>query len=82
MRPSSQVADAAIIDLTQETMYYSVHNAPLSHHIGTTLIVFISNLGIALFVTNLGVAMSFIGSVASMNIELVIPCLCFIIHFL
>lgn len=66
------------IDITQDVMYYTVHNAPLSHHIATTLIVFVSNLGIALFVTNLGTAMSLIGSVASMNLELVIPALCFI----
>lgn len=75
---STQVHDQGIIDMTQATMYYTVHNAPLSHHVGTTLVVFIANLGIAIFVNNLGVAMSFIGSVASMNIELVIPALCFI----
>eukprot|EP01083_Nonionella_stella_P039387 107131_1 len=66
------------VDMAQQQMFYTVQNAPLCHHICFTLLVFFSNLGIALCIDNLGIAMSIIGSVSSMNLELVLPSLFYI----
>mmetsp|Transcript_54229 Transcript_54229/g.86767 ORF Transcript_54229/g.86767 Transcript_54229/m.86767 type:complete len:512 (-) Transcript_54229:295-1830(-) len=73
-----QEINTRAIEIAQKTFFHTVQSAPLSHHLATTLIVFFSNLIIALFIDNLGIAMSLIGSISSMNLELVLPALFYI----
>ena len=73
-----QEINSRAIEVANKTIFYSVQNAPLAHHIGFTLIVFFTNLGIALFIDNLGIAMAMIGSISSLNLELVLPALFYI----
>eukprot|EP01084_Bolivina_argentea_P158652 276337_1 len=70
-----QEINTRAIEIANKETHYTIQNAPLTHHILFTGLVFFSNLGIALFIDNLGIAMSLIGSISSMNLELVLPAL-------
>ena len=54
---------------------YNIKNAPLWQHLLFTFIIFFSNLGLALFIDNLGAAMNIIGSLSSVNLAFVLPCI-------
>ena len=53
---------------------YNIKSAPLYQHLIFTFIIFFSNLGLALFIDNLGTAMAIIGSLSSVNLAFVLPC--------
>lgn len=54
---------------------YNIKTAPLYQHLIFTFIIFFSNLGLALFIDNLGTAMAIIGSLSSVNLAFVLPCI-------
>ena len=56
---------------------FTVQTAPLSHHLLFSLSIFISIVVISLFTQDLGIVMSVIGSVSSVNLAFVFPCLCY-----
>jgi len=58
-------------------MPFTVQTAPLSHHLLFTLTIFSVIVISSLFIQDLGVVMSVFGSVASVNLAFVFPCLCY-----
>eukprot|EP01084_Bolivina_argentea_P186656 321688_1 len=58
-------------------MAYTVQSSPIFHHLSFTLTIFIIIVIMSLFVDDLGVVMSVIGSVSSVNLAFVFPCLCY-----
>ncbi len=58
-------------------MPYSVQSSPIFHHLTFTLSIFVIVVITSLFLDDLGVVMSVIGSVSSVNLAFVFPCLCY-----
>jgi len=54
---------------------YNVKNAPLSHHVATTCTLFFFALGLSMVITDLGTAMNVIGSLSSLQLAFLMPCL-------
>eukprot|EP01083_Nonionella_stella_P024798 68347_1 len=61
-----------------ESEIYTVQTAPIVHHLSTTCLIFATNLACGLTVNNLGLVMGVIGSLSSVNLALVFPCLCYL----
>eukprot|EP01083_Nonionella_stella_P039386 107130_1 len=62
---------------TNDFMPFTVQNAPMVHHVAFTMTIFTVVVVSSLFIDDLGVVMSVIGSVASVNLAFVLPCLCY-----
>ena len=61
-----------------ESLYrqeYNVKSAPLVHHLISSCILFFVPLALSMFVVDLGTAMSVIGSLSSVQLAFVMPCI-------
>jgi len=79
----SQVIDVSVrcgveVEAYAQSVYgeeYTVKNAPLIHHVICTCILFFIPLTLSMWVLDLGMAMSIIGSLSSVQLAFVMPCL-------
>lgn len=69
-------------DRTDEQECHSVQTAPICSYLAFTFFVFFASVIVALFVDNLGMVMALIGSLSAVNLEFVLPAMCYLKIFL
>eukprot|EP01084_Bolivina_argentea_P233985 393964_1 len=60
-------------NLTFENNSYTIKTSPLIHHMIFTILLFCTNVIIALYINNLGIALVLVGSIASVNLIFILP---------